>query len=431
MNSITRIYKSIDGTSGMSRDCLVFHPGTQHSWQTASAIDELGRLQNFATSIFYQPDKWPYKLEKFLPQALSARIHSEFRRFQHPSLDPEMVLTSGMIEWVERIVRRLGARAFANRLDAMGNQRFGRDVEHLIRSKRPRIIWGYDNSSLEAFRCANNLGIRRVLDRTNGDWRAYNEIMSQVHDEYPQFFLSSGFRVSDERIARNQEEFELADEILVGSEFAAETIRSNVGDMRIADRVKVVNYCFDERLFAGRTVVPVTSCDKPLKFLFVGQAGVRKGIHLVLKAFERIPASAAELTIVGDLQVPPRIFSQYSDRVRYIPTVARADIPSLMEASDILLFPSYFEGSALSLIEALASGMGIIQSRNAGCGATKESGIILRHNTASDLYDAIMVAVENRDLVSNWRLAALSESKKYTFARYIEAVKKVLDGAAD
>jgi hypothetical protein len=33
----------------------VFHPGTQHSWQTALAFQEAGTLAWFATSIFYDP----------------------------------------------------------------------------------------------------------------------------------------------------------------------------------------------------------------------------------------------------------------------------------------------------------------------------------------------------------------------------------------
>ena len=67
----------------------VFHPGTQHSWQTALALQQLERLEWYATSIFYQPDKWPYRLEKILPRALGAKASREFRRFNHPLLDPD------------------------------------------------------------------------------------------------------------------------------------------------------------------------------------------------------------------------------------------------------------------------------------------------------------------------------------------------------
>ena len=51
----------------------VFHPGTQHSWQTAFALQQLGRLQWYATSIFYKPDSLPYLLER-LPEIGRAHV---------------------------------------------------------------------------------------------------------------------------------------------------------------------------------------------------------------------------------------------------------------------------------------------------------------------------------------------------------------------
>ena len=99
----------------------VFHPGTQHSWQTALALQQLDRLAWFATSIFYQPDRLPYRLERILPGQLGARLGREFRRFSHPLLDPALVRTSGLTEWLERIASRAGQRQLARWLDRFGN----------------------------------------------------------------------------------------------------------------------------------------------------------------------------------------------------------------------------------------------------------------------------------------------------------------------
>ena len=78
----------------------VFHPGTQHSWQTALALQQLGRLEFFATTIFYQPDRWPYRLERILPAPLGRRLHAEFQRFRFDALDPALVQTAGVAEWL-------------------------------------------------------------------------------------------------------------------------------------------------------------------------------------------------------------------------------------------------------------------------------------------------------------------------------------------
>ena len=84
-----------------SRDVAVFHPGTQHSWQTAYALQQLDRLAWYATSIYYRPDRFPYILER-LPGGIGRRIGNQLRRFHHPGLDPALVRTAGLSEWVER-----------------------------------------------------------------------------------------------------------------------------------------------------------------------------------------------------------------------------------------------------------------------------------------------------------------------------------------
>ena len=92
------VYPSCVAVNQSPMQIGVFHPGTQHSWQTALALQQLGRLEWYATSIFYQPDLWPYRLERLLPGRLGDRLHREFSRFSQPALDPRLVRTSGMAE---------------------------------------------------------------------------------------------------------------------------------------------------------------------------------------------------------------------------------------------------------------------------------------------------------------------------------------------
>ena len=163
-----------------------------------------------------------------------------------------------------------------------------------------------------------------------------------------------------------------------------------------------------------------------MKVLFIGQINPRKGVHHLLEAFAQIPASAAQLTMVGELRVPPQTFAPFADRVTYIPTVARAAIPAIMADHHVLVFPSYFEGSALSLIEALASGMGIIQTRAAGNGATAASGIMLAEPSTAGLLDALWAAIDDPARVDGWRLAARQEAQHYSFARYRQNIADML-----
>jgi glycosyltransferase involved in cell wall biosynthesis len=411
----------------MTMQVGVFHPGTQHSWQTALALQQLGRLAWYATSIFYQPDRWPYRIERWLPGPLSRRLHGEFRRFRHPALDPALVRTAGLAEWLERIAARAGRHGLAQRIDAFGNRRFARQIAADIRSAEPFALWGYNGSSLTAFELAKQHGRTCILDRTNGDFRVYNAMMAEIRDAYGDWFLPVERAVPAAAIADDQREYELADAILVGSPFAAGTIREAAGDPAIAARLRVLEYCYDEALFGGAP--PPSPVDRagPVRFLFMWLAIPRKGIHHLLEAIARIPPGAAELTIVGDLKVPAKAFAPYAGRVTHRPTVARADVPAIMRAHHVLVLPSYFEGAGIVLYEALASGCALIQSDRCAPAVTPDTGILLDRLDTDHLHAAMLAAIEDRDRLDHWRAHAQAAASRHTFARYRDNIGGLLD----
>ncbi|HWU04618.1 MAG TPA: glycosyltransferase family 4 protein [Novosphingobium sp.] len=403
----------------------VFHPGTQHSWQTAQALQELELLEWYATSIFYQPDRFPYRLERILPAGLGRRLHSEFKRFSHPALDPRLVRTVGLAEWGERLAARAGMQALAGKIDRYGNRQFVRQLARDIRIEKPFALWGYSSSSLETFRLAKTRGRLCVLDRTIGDFRVYNRLMEEVQADYADWFLPTNRMVSASVIANDQKEYEIADVIVVGSQCAAQSVRDQ-GGSDVARKVRVLPYCFDEALFGSQPAPLPIAKDEPLRFLFVGQANPRKGFHHLLEAINRIPASQASLTVVGPMLVPPEKFAPYADRVNYISTVARSDIPRIMRDHHVLVFPSYFEGSALSLLEGLASGLALIQTPASGNGVTPDTGLLLPRPDTQGLYEAMMTAIEDRGRVDAWRANAQSEASNYRFANYRDNIGALL-----
>jgi len=402
----------------------VFHPGTQHSWQTAYALQQLERLEWYATSIFYKPDSLPYLLER-LPGPLGRRLGHEFSRFRHQGLDPQQVRTAGLAEWLERIVSRLGMRGAARRLDAWGNRTFARQIGREIASGGPFALWGYNGSSQSAFAAGKAKGRPLILDRTIGDFRLYNRLMDQVAQSHPGWLIPADRQIPAEQIERDQREYELADTILCGSDYCAQTVRE-WGGPDVAGKVRTLPYCFDEALFADQPAPQPLDRTRPLRFLMIGQISPRKGVHHLLEAFTRIPPSAASLTLVGQMRVQGTAFAPHAERVKWIPTVPRAEIPAIMAAHDVLVFPSYFEGSALSLIEALASGMGVIQTRAAGNGATDKTGLMLDAPSTDGLYEALMSAIEDRAKVDSWRVAAQAEAQRYSFANYRAGIAALL-----
>jgi glycosyltransferase involved in cell wall biosynthesis len=164
-----------------------------------------------------------------------------------------------------------------------------------------------------------------------------------------------------------------------------------------------------------------------VRFLFLGLVIPRKGIHHVLEAIARIPRSQAELTIVGELKIPPKAFAPYADRVNWIPTVPRADVPQIMHDHHVFLLPSYFEGAGITLYEALAAGNALIQSDRCAPAVTPETGILLDRVDTDTLHAAMMTAIEDRTRLAAWRAAASARAREFSFANYRRNIAALLD----
>lgn len=405
----------------------VFHPGTQHSWQTALALQRADKLAWFVTSLFYKADRWPYKIECYLPGRLGERVRREFSRIAMPQLDSDLVHTVGILEWMQRIANRAGLRETARFFDAWGNRTFIKHMASYIASPEELAIWGYSGSSSASFEYAKRLGRPLILDRTIGDHRAYNAMMADLQEDFGDWFIPFERKVPDWVIASDDQEYELADHILVGSRYVADTIEQWSPVKGLSEKIRVLDYCFSESHFADALRPAPRSANGPVRFLFLGLVTPRKGIHHVLEAISELPRSEAELTIVGDMKIPPAVFAKYADRVTYFPTVPRYEVANIMAEHDVLLLPSYHEGAPLTLYEALASGMGIIQSQHSALIATQNTGIVLDRLDTESLLAAMRIPIEDRSCLEHWRASAQAEADRYSFAQYCSNIASFLD----
>jgi glycosyltransferase involved in cell wall biosynthesis len=110
--------------------------------------------------------------------------------------------------------------------------------------------------------------------------------------------------------------------------------------------------------------------DDTLACVVVGRLSIEKG-HLVLaKALQRLPQAGVKITllIVGDGPDRTTIERAYAE----VPGVdvqflgRRFDVPAILEASDLFLFPTLHENLSNALLEAMAAGLPVIASAVGG-----------------------------------------------------------------
>ncbi|MCK1353552.1 glycosyltransferase [Bradyrhizobium sp. CW7] len=403
----------------------VFHPGTQHSWQTARALQSTGQLGWYLTSIYWQPDRFPYKLANAMPRSMRKRAEYEFSRYHHPDLDPSKVHATNSFEWWRRAASRAGSRGLATILARLSDASMGPPVAKLARRHPVRAVWGYDNVALEGFLAAKKGGALCVLDRTVGHPTVYNRIMDEVYEQYREFFVSDEYKKRSWVIDRVNREHELADLVLVGSDFCKSTLLDPDVQSISNEKLRVLPYCYDNVFFFnGR--IRKREAGRPVRFLFTGQAGPRKGIHLVLRVFEKLPLNAATLTIVGSLEIPKEVFARYRDRIDYHPTVPRDQVRSFMERSDYLVFPSYFEGAALVINEAMAMGLGVIQSARTHV-PQPNSPLVMKEVSEAELTRCVHTAIDQIHLLEELSVDGIERAREFTFDAYAQRVTQLIE----
>jgi glycosyltransferase involved in cell wall biosynthesis len=103
----------------------------------------------------------------------------------------------------------------------------------------------------------------------------------------------------------------------------------------------------------------------PVRYLFVGSGGPRKGLHHLLEAWVRWASIDAELHLV--LATVDPAFARLAHRGVIVHTKLPAwQLSTLMQRSDVLVLPSLVEGFGHVLLEALSAGCHLVATAHTG-----------------------------------------------------------------
>ncbi len=216
------------------------------------------------------------------------------------------------------------------------------------------VVHAWPLGARETLRAAARLNIPTVLERPNAHTRfAYEVVERECQRLGVQLPPDHEHAYNAGRLAKEEEEYRLADYLLCPSEFVVQTFR----DHGFADDQLIRHtYGYDERVYYPSP--RPANAEGGLNVLFVGVCAVRKGVHFALEAWLRSPASRR-----GKLRIAGEFVPDYQDKLAEdlahpsIEVLGHSeDVPELMRASDVLVLPSIEEGFGLVCVEAMGSG---------------------------------------------------------------------------
>jgi glycosyltransferase involved in cell wall biosynthesis len=278
-----------------------------------------------------------------------------------------------------------------------------------------RAVYCYEDCALSTFKVASTLGCRRIYDLPIGYWRSAQKIYSEERELKPDWSCTlTGLTDSPVKLARKDEELQLADLVIVPSHFVHSTLLSHHA---ILPPIVVIPFGSPP----PRCDIPQRRPAGPLRVLYVGSLGQRKGLSYALDAVEML-GSQVSLTLIGRITSREcRPLMTAIDRHRWIETLPHHLILEQMREHDVLLLPSLFEGYALVISEALSQGLPVITTSNSGGSTVIRNcleGFIVPIRDSKSIAVRLQQLVDNPDLHATMRLCCMNRAQELSWVGY-------------
>lgn len=315
-----------------------------------------GILGTMHTDWFVRPNS----LQAVFAKALSRSGSATGRRLagrRCSGLEHSRVVASGWSSLLARLREdpaALPEDAFVRRSQAISRQVFVDGWRHAL--ALAGFVRNIDPALCEA---ARKDGLAVVLDQMIAP------IPVQMREEQRQGDLWPEWREASNRGAEimrkvEQRSWAAANHITCASDYVRDGLLAE-GIER--ERISVIPYPVDASAFSF--------CDRrhkqgPVVVGFLGAISLRKGAPAFLEIAKAFDPRVVRFVMVGPMAVSPALIARHRGAVDIVGAVPRAEVGGWLERFDLLLFPSACEGSAVAVVEAMATGLPIVTTPNSG-----------------------------------------------------------------
>ncbi len=200
-----------------------------------------------------------------------------------------------------------------------------------------------------------------------------------------------------------------------------------------ADKITPIHLAYDATHF-----YPRSNTNNPPQhpyFLYLGRQDPYKNLQGLIAAFSKVTDRNCQLWIAGakDVRYTPQLERQatelgISGRLKFLDYLDYQDLPVVISGAIALVFPTFWEGFGLPVLEAMACGTPVITSNLASLPEiTGDAAILIDPHDIS----AITVAMElmAQDPVRRSQLSRLSlqQAKLFSWAKTGTKTKQILE----
>lgn len=328
-----------------------------------------------------------------------------------------------LIDAGQRLERRL-FKTPEPELDLRVSSRFGRWASRRI--PRCDVLQAWTGYALEPMRAAKARGILAVATRASSHISTQARLLEE---EYAAF----GFpitAVSPRMIDRERREYEEGDFVQVFSTFALNSfLEHGFSRERLLLTPLAVDVGEVEPL-GERPIAP----DGPLRVLYLGQIGLRKGIHYLMDAARRVGEDAVSVSLVGGLAPEGEVLLKHCGATKaWRGGVPRSELRQTLAEHDVLVLPSIEDGFGAVIVEALAAGLPVIATTNTGGPDVIEdgrTGFVVPARDVEALAGKLALLQEDRERCREMgRAAAEAMRARRTWKKFVDDMVEQYRGA--
>jgi glycosyltransferase involved in cell wall biosynthesis len=176
--------------------------------------------------------------------------------------------------------------------------------------------------------------------------------------------------------------------------------------------------------------------DYPRYFLYLGRQDPYKNIQGLINAFAAMPqCQDYQLWIAGatDSRFTPQLQQQatelnISKQVKFLDYLAYEELPEIISNAIALVFPTFWEGFGLPVLEAMACGTPVITSNLASLPEiVGDAAILINPYDTTEISSAMKSLAEDTQLRSHLSSLSLQQVQNFSWSKTGEATKLVLE----
>jgi alpha-maltose-1-phosphate synthase len=399
----------------------ISHPhGNPNSFHAAEAFAEAGWLCSFQRG--FNGNGLLGGVGKNLPGDVADRLMNR----QLANVPPHQQRQHLSWETISRVGRKIKPSGFSSQVNWNDVLFCGHDLQ-VSRQLESGLhsVYAYEDGARWTFTAAKRKQTLAIYELPLGYFGGVAHEIETAKRRHPD--LPVDYQTEPEwKQQRKNAELALADVVVVPCEWARESLRFSTAKPQ---NVVTVPYGTPASEVSARTRRP----DGPFTVLFAGQVGMRKGVPLLLEAWNDLQFGDAQLRLAGSMGLDEAYINEFQN-VSYVGPVSRTRLLELMAEADLLVLPSVAEGFGLVIGEAMAVGVPVLTTRNTGgpelITEGREGWCITAHDSEA-LSDRIRWSYQNRDQLWTMGVAARRAAERWTWSHYrqllIEKIRPFLN----